>query len=309
VAGPECEEWGFHTQCVTYMFMSADENDPGSGGGGGTGGGGGGGGGGGNPWNPDPPPCPAPGAPATEFCDDNGWEPVIDEPEDPCDAADELAGSQATLQFMGPVATKVAEFAAFDMTITNQPEQYFLVNEVNGAYVPGPILTSSSTGGSIQGVTAATHMAVHTHTNGGFPFPSASDFFDLATYTPSFMQNYIIAYDGTKYAMVIGSYTKLQEFVAANPNSISANAGFEPNSTIGMQASIMQARLEAQGYSADEAKERTLAYIMKQAGVTLVKAAAGSNHFKKIGIRRKIVNGQPATDPSGNPIFENADCD
>jgi hypothetical protein len=306
VVAAECEQWGFHTQCVTYLFMADDDNDPGTGGGGG--GGTGGGGGGGNPWNPTPDPCPDPGVPTTEFCDENGWEPLIVEPEDPCDAADQLAGAQATLQFLGPVATKVSEFTAFDPNVTNQAEEYFLVNEVNGSYSTGPILTSSSTGGSIQGVTGATHMAVHTHPYGGFPFPSASDFFDLATYTPSFMQNYIIAYDGTKYAMVIGSFSQLQEFVANHPNSIAANAGFEPNSSIGMQASVMEARLQAQGYSADEAKERTMAYIMKQAGVTLVKAAPGSDSFKKIGIRQKLVNGQLAVDPSGNPLFENADC-
>lgn len=64
-----------------------------------------------------------------------------------------------------------------------------------------------------------------------------------------------------------------------------------------------------QGYTEQEAYERAMAYIMKQAGVTLVKANAGSNTFKKIGLRQKRdANGNPMVNTNGDPIYENADC-
>jgi hypothetical protein len=121
--------------------------------------------------------------------------------------------------------------------------------------------------------------------------------------------SYVIAYDGTKYAMIVNNYSQLQAFVAANPGAISNSGGFDPNSTIGTQSADMQNLLIAQGYSQDEAYERTLSYIMKQAGVTLVKANVGSNTFKKIGIsQKKDANGNPMVNANGDPIYENADC-
>jgi hypothetical protein len=71
----------------------------------------------------------------------------------------------------------------------------------------------------------------------------------------------------------------------------------------------MRNLLVTQGYSQDEAYERTLAYLMKQAGVTLVKSKAGSDTFKKIGIQQKLnPDNTPAVNANGDPIYENADC-
>jgi uncharacterized membrane protein YgcG len=303
---PYCTE--YNCESISWWEWMDDGGGGGGGGdGGGTGGGGGGGGGGSNPCRVRPgDENPCGGGQGS-----GGWEPEpIDDDElfPPCDATDQFSGAQATLQFTENLKHTIAQFTPFDNTITNQPEEYFLVNNLNGAYQNGPILPMPTTGGSMTGVTSNTHMVVHTHPNGGFPFPTPSDFFYLANFTSNFMQHYVIAYDGTKYAMVINNWSQLTQFVNDHPNSIAPNAGFVATSTIGVLASQMRTRLETQGYSADEAYERTLAYIMKQAGVTLTKAAAGSQTFKKIGIRQKMENGSPVVDGSGNPVYENADC-
>ena len=65
--------------------------------------------------------------------------------------------------------------------------------------------------------------------------------------------------------------------------------------------------LISQGYSYDEVHERSLAFIMKQAGITLTKASIGSNTFKKIKKKKKVINGVPQTDSNGLSIYETAD--
>jgi hypothetical protein len=293
--------------CLEYIY----ETDPGSGSGGSGGGNwSGGGGGGGNPnWTPpncpynqsldDPPECQA------------GWNPpaIIISIEAPCDGNDIYSGATATLQYSTVLKPTVLQFAPFDPSTTSQAEQYFIVNNNNGSYVPGSIQTLPTTGGNMQGITGNTAMIVHTHPYGSYPFPSAADFFDLATYNSNFLMHYVIGYDGTKYAMVINNFSQLQAFVNANPGAISSSGGFNLNTTLGLQFVTMRNRLQAQGYSADEARERTYAYIMKQAGVTLVKAPAGSDTFKKIGIKQQVdPTGTPVVNTSGDPVYENADC-
>jgi hypothetical protein len=67
--------------------------------------------------------------------------------------------------------------------------------------------------------------------------------------------------------------------------------------------------LQQQGYTETDAHARAHAYIMKKyAGVTLVRSPSGSDVFKKIGLRQKVVNGVPQTTAVGDPIYENADC-
>lgn len=301
---------GENPYCTEYLCDSISwyewEDDGGGGGGGGWPGDGGGGGGG----NPNPcRPMPGDNNPCGGGQGSGGWEPEpIDDADlfPPCDATDRSSGASATVQYIS-LEPSVAQFPPFDLANNNQKEYYFLVNNVAGSHVPSAIDSLPTTGGSMQGVNSNTVMVVHTHPVGGYPFPSVADFFGLAQFTSGFMMNYVIAYDGTKYAMVVNSFSQLTHFVSNNASALGSN-GFDPNSTLGIQAAAMRQRLEAQGYSHDEAYERTLAYIMKQAGVTLVKAPVGSNTFKKIGIRQKVENGNPVVDTAGNPVYENADC-
>lgn len=280
--------------------------------GGGTGGSGGSNGDSGW-WAADPCPPPAQ-ARTTDAACTLGWTavvtpvppPVIN--DDPCNRSDRISGSTATLQY-SVFKPNALQFAPFDPNTQAQPEQYFIVNAINGSNVADPIQSLPTGGGQMQGVTPNMVMAFHTHPNGGYPFPSPVDFFGLADFGANFQMHYVIAYDGTKYAMVVNSYTQLQAFVAANPGALAADAGFEATSRIGLQSQDMQDLLVAQGYSQDEAYERTLAYLMKDAGVTLLKANAGSDTFKKIGLRQKLnADGSPAVNANGKPVYEKADC-
>jgi hypothetical protein len=121
--------------------------------------------------------------------------------------------------------------------------------------------------------------------------------------------NYVIAFNGSKYAIVISSYSQLQSFVAANPGAISTNGQVNLSSAFGARWAVIVATLGDQGYTEADAYERATAYLMKkEAGVTMVKANSGSDTFKKIGLKAKMQNGVPVVNSYGDPLFENADC-
>jgi hypothetical protein len=301
----ECQygslEWYICTTVVTEYYQG------GTGGGGGGSGAGGGGNGSGGGWTP--PPCPGGNArgQVNEGCTP-GWTQVgAPQATSPCDGTDSYSGGTASLQYINLKPTAL-QFAPFDPNTSTQPEQYFVVNDVNGIYTYSAIQTASTNGGSMQGVTSNTVMTVHTHPFGAPSSPSAADFFELANFANNFQTAYIVGHNGAKYAMVVNNHTKLDSVVAANPNAIAPDAGFEPTSQIGTLRNYIGALLVQQGYDANDAFERANAYVMKLAGVTLVKANAGSDLYKKIGIRQKVINGTPAFDVNNHPIFENADC-
>lgn len=281
-----------------------------------TGGGSGSGTGGGGGGTPPPPECQPPVAnrgmnaqPPGTGCP-LGWQPIPYNPPivDPCSNSDASSGASATSQYIGLNST-VQQFASFDLTTTTQPEQFFVVNNISGSNVPGSIQTSTPNGGSIsQSVTPNTVIVVHTHPFGGIPGPSAGDYFTLASFGSNFQISYIVAYDGTKYAIVINDLPQFQQFTAHYTSSLNPDGSLDPNSTLGVPFYGLRQLLISQGYSFDEAHERALAFIMNQAGVRLTKAAIGSNTFKKIGIRQKVINGVLQIDLNGFPIFENADC-
>ena len=317
ICNPDCDECAICTAVavLTYCWTQYIDDGSGGSGGGGTGGSGGGSGGGGNN---TPPPCGntpvATKGSVQEGCQP-GWTPTsgggtTTDPENPCSNTDRSSGATATLQYI-QLSSTVALFTPFDPNSTTQPEQYFVVNESNGANVSGSIQNMPTGGGSMQGINSNTVMIVHTHPYGAFPFPSPADFFGLASFGSNFQMHYVIGYDGTKYAMVINNYSQLQAFVAANPGIIDpVTGGFNNTSTFWQQqVNPMGVYLTSQGYSQDEAYLRILAHLMKQAGVTFTKAIAGSNIFKKIGIRqKKDSNGSPMVNANGEPIYENADC-
>lgn len=302
--GEECYSYYTQTFCTTYYYeISGGTLPPG----------GGGGGGGGNPpgGNPDPWANPCRARPEDNPCDGSGgWEPVdVDnEGEDgPCNSTDIYSGATATIQY-GYLAPTVAQFAPFDQSGT-QPEQYFVVNDVNGVPQIGPVLTTSTIGGPMQGVGTNTYMYVHTHPCCGLTSFSPADFFGLANFSSSFQIAYVVAYDGTKYAMVVNNSPQLQAFVANNPNAIAPDGSFVQGTPIYNRLSAIANGLAVNsGYSYDEAYIRALAFLMKEAGVTLVKAPAGSNTFKKIGdIQKFNADGTPIMQ-NNLPVFENADC-
>lgn len=293
--------------CIIDEITWGNTPPPGNGGSGGSGGGGG---------TPPPPECEPPVAnrgmnaqPPGTGCPP-GWQPIPNNPPvvDPCSNSDASSGASATSQYIG-LSSTVQQFTPFDLTTTTQPEQFFVVDNISGSNVPGSIQTSTPNGGSIsQSVTPNTVIVVHTHPFGGIPGPSAGDYFALASFGSNFQISYIVAYDGAKYAIVINNLSQFQLFTASYASSLNSDGSLYPNSPLGSPFYGLRQLLISQGYSFDEAHERALAYIMNQAGVRLTKAAIGSNTFKKIGIRQKLINGILQTDPNGLPVFENADC-
>lgn len=312
-----CDRCSLCLGSLSYQYCWGEWVDyGGGGGGGGTGGGdGGGGGSGGGAGTPPDDPCnndPSEGGVNRAMpCGGGGWEPeipIVDEPEeDPCNSQDRLSGATATLQYP-IIAGQVANFAPFNPNVNNQPEQYFVVNNLNGAYVPEPVQTTTTTGGAMQGVTSNTVMVAHTHPYGGFPSPSPGDFYGLGTFNSNFLMNYTIAYNGSKYALYVNSHSQLQAFLTNNPNAVNSSGQFNPATTIGQQWYVIVATLGDQGYTELEAYERATAFVMKQAGVTMVKASPNSNTFKKVGLKIKMQNGTPVLNSYGDPLFENADC-
>lgn len=305
--------------CSTYYY------DDGGGGGGTTGTGDGTGGSGGTGWYGGSNPCTgstptavprlsnvAPG----DGCG-SGWEPVPTPTpppsSDPCSSTDRSSGAMATLQYMVLKST-VSQFAPFDLSKTDQPEQYFVVNNINSTYVPGPIQTTATTGGSLIGKTDNTVITVHTHPNGGFPAPSPADIWDLSVFNSNYQMTYVIASDGTKYAVVVNSYSQFQAFVANNPGLINQNpppGQYEPNqsSTKGLEWYDAIRFMKDHGYTETDAYMRATAYLFRDAGITIVKAPSGSDTFKKIGFQQQLnPDGTPTKDASGNPVFINADC-
>jgi len=62
-------------------------------------------------------------------------------------------------------------------------------------------------------------------------------------------------------------------------------------------------------YSAEEAGSRAMAFVMKDSGITLLKASSGSNDFKKIGLNEvKNPDGTLKKDSNGNQVYETQDC-
>ena len=234
-----------------------------------------------------------------------GWVPYTTPPStDPCSGQDRIAGATATLQY-SQFSPNVGSFSPF--TSGTQPEEYFLVNDVNGAFTPTAIASVSTTGGALAGAGDNTVLLFHTHPDGGYPSPSPADFFALANYTTKMMASYVIAYTGAKYAIVVRNYSQFQAFVSANSDAISSTNGFNTSTGIGLDWEQIRQDLLYGGYSADDAYERALAKIMEGAGVTLVKAEYGSDIFKKIGIQQRVVSGVPQ-DVNGHKVYDNTDC-
>jgi hypothetical protein len=233
----------------------------------------------------------------------------------PCAENASYNGSMASSNYSNYAKSLAAKFSPFDPKTTTQSEQVFAINNNSGVMEPSSILTVSTTGGSFASIlTPNTEIIVHTHPYGGMPTPSPADFWDLANFKRNFKTSYIVAYDGSKYAMTIDDYDKLKVFEANNPYTVDdATAGFNTNSPIGIKWQKAGYDMLQSGFTGMEAEERALAMIMQQAGVTLMKAEPNSNVFKKIGAQQKTnADGTIASyiDDEGveHPYYVKSDC-
>ncbi|MEO5564798.1 MAG: hypothetical protein ABIR18_15230, partial [Chitinophagaceae bacterium] len=225
---------------------------------------------------------------------------------EPCSQTDQTSGSTATTTFAN-VKLMVNQFTPLSPANTGQHEQYFLINNNSAT----PIQTLGQNGGLPQGINSTTTVMVHTHPAGlGDPSPSLFDLYALDDIGSQFQASYVVAYDGTKYAMIVNDYSALQTFIDSNPDLYDLNSGgINTQNAWGWAYASAVVSFTEQGMNTAEANERARSYIMELAGVTLVKAPAGSDIFSKIGATPKTdTNGNVIVDPNGIIEFKISDC-
>lgn len=242
--------------------------------------------------------------------------------ENPCNQQAQAAGTAATHLLSQPsVNSSVQALAAgLTPTLTGQVEKGFPIYKEDATGTVSSSAIQSGTPGNLQvnisipaypGHTALGY--VHTHPAEAYPGPSAGDLYSLIglngtlnTVTTAF----VIAADGTKYAMAITDPAKLAAFLTANPASTSVNGSdFISTSDIGKQFGQVEQSFQAQGYNDKESHERAMATVMKNSGITLLKAPVNSSTFKKIDTQQvKDANGNPVKDGNGNNMYLKIDC-
>lgn len=226
--------------------------------------------------------------------------------DDPCSPTAQTSGSSATSTYAN-IKSTVNQFNPITSTSTGQHEQYFLVNGNS----PTPIQTLGENGGLPQGINSTTTVMAHTHPAGaGDPSPSLPDLFALEDIGSQFQASYVVAYDGTKYAMIVNDYAQLQAFIDANSDLYDPITGsINTQNSWGWAYASAVVTFTEQGMSSIEANERARAYIMQLAGVTLVKAPPGSDVFTKIGATAQTdTNGNVIVDQDGIIHFKISDC-
>lgn len=231
----------------------------------------------------------------------------------PCPPAAAAAGITASSNYTSAIKSTAANFTPFDPNVTNQSEEAFAINKFTGNCTATSIISVATTGGGISSIIGPfVEFLVHTHPYGGLQTPSAKDFFQLANYRATslnFTTSYIIAFDGSKYAMTIDDVTKLNNFIANNPNSITASGEFDLSKAVGISWQSIGADLIGSGFTGLEAEERALARIMSEAGVILLKAEKDSDIFNKIDAeKKKNADGTLAKDSSGYQLYVKSDC-
>ena len=233
-------------------------------------------------------------------------------PENACTDADKAAGAAATKLYIETVKAQAANFAKFKDEYSNQNEQTFLVTLSGGTYTPGDIVDLGPIGGHIIHPNN-TYADVHTHPWQVEPYPSAHDILNAAYHASTieaFNTSYIVAADGTKYALQITDRVKAKTFYDTNKdNADQVTSFFTEQSTIGREYADALNGLIANFSTEKSAREHALGYILKDSGIMVLKASRKSDDFKKIGADKELdASGQPVLDGTGKPKFVKLDC-
>jgi hypothetical protein len=180
-----------------------------------------------------------------------------------------------------------------------------------GNNVATPIVTGTSTnltvtiGFGTSDPNYTPSAVLHTHPSSGYANPSAGDIYGLASLYTSIntvTTSYIVAADGTTYAMVVTDPTELAEFLTAYPASTNQlNDSFNPGSPMQKLYKDAYDSFTNSGLSDATAEERANAVVMAEAGINLLKAPANSTDFKQI-------QGTQIIDSYGNSTFTKSDC-
>ena len=252
-------------------------------------------GGGGYPTGGGSTPTPTPTPPPPPPCDKNQQTTVKNLITDPY-LATSLAKVRASLQ---PPNTSIE--SGFGIS----------KNNVGGVYTASPIVTGTSTDFSVtigfdtSDPNYTPSAVVHTHPSGAYANPSAGDIYGLAgiyTSVNTITTSYVLAADGTTYAMVVNDPTALANFLATYPASANQlKDSFNPLSPMGGLYQDAYESFRNSGLSIDVAAERANAVVMAEAGINLLKAPANSTDLKQI-------QGTKVQDSNGNCTFTKSDC-
>ncbi len=149
---------------------------------------------------------------------------------------------------------------------------------------------------------------VHTHpepagTDNYMP-PSGADVVNLAQRTTECAEmkdSYILAKDGSVYALHVQDRLKAMAFASSQGNNVDANNMFKEGTTIGDAFLDVQAKFIGQGFFIDDAFAMATAYVLEKynAGITLLKLDGSS--FKEMHVEE---------DPSksGNKKYKGTIC-
>jgi hypothetical protein len=146
---------------------------------------------------------------------------------------------------------------------------------------------------------------LHSHPSSGYANPSAGDIYEFAglyTSINTVTTSYVLAADGTSYAMVVTDPDALATFLATYPASTNQlNDSFYPGSAMQKLYKDAHDSFTNAGLSDAVAEERANAVVMAEAGINLLKAPANSTDFKQI-------QGTKVQDSNGNNTFTKSDC-
>ena len=139
-------------------------------------------------------------------------------------------------------------------------------------------------------------------------YPSPGDIYTLAELYTKINSSeydtasYIVAADGTTYAMVVTDPDTLDGFLWHYPASDNQlNEDYKPNSPMEKLYKDAFDSFKNSGLSDAVAEERANAVVMAEAGINLLKAPANSTDFKQI-------QGTKVQDSNRNSTFTKSDC-
>jgi len=227
---------------------------------------------------------------------------------DPCNPAAIAANTSTSNLFKKTaVQSQVGNFSAITST---SAEQGFSIRKLaDGTFQATAIQTMGPTGGSITNFGNSV-ADVHTHPSSNAP--SAQDILGLGHIngvSANFTTRYVKTADGDMYALNVSDAAKLKDFYDTFKDDLGSDNMFKSDSEIGAKFETVRQSFISSGASAESAYDHATAFLLNDAGVTLLKAPNGSNDFTKIGAEIKTdTSGNPVLDANNQPTYETSDC-
>lgn len=232
------------------------------------------------------------------FCEE---PPVV---VDPCDDAARASAASTTSFYSNVIAPMI--IPELSLVSTHSVEMGFAIEDGSP---PTRTQVWQGSSNSVTITTTSNTLAVaHTHPDGGYPAPSATDLYMLMdTYDDYYKTtlSFVYAADGSLYALQVTDPAALASFLANYPpgaNHDNVTHNFADHTALKSDYDNAYQTLLIQGMSPNEANEKAMAYVFDKydAGITMLKADANHNF--------KAVAAKDAIDASGNPIIVTGNC-